>query len=169
MKKSKFTEEQSAFALRQAEAGTRVIEVCRKMGISEQTLFRWKKYGGLGVSELRRLKQLEDPGIKRGLCRAGWRALYRSYRGPGRRPRRGPFRLQPANRGGEDGRGLLSPPSRRASLSGAGPELRASPRSLEKLTSLAPASPRRPLPNQWLLCIQSGSGMNLRLYEPAGR
>ena len=56
MKKSKFTEEQIAFALRQAEAGTRVIEVCRKMGISEQTFFRWKKkYGGLGVSELRRL------------------------------------------------------------------------------------------------------------------
>jgi len=50
--------------LRHAEAGTRVIEVCRKMGISEQTFFRWKKYGGLGASELRRLKQLEDPGIK---------------------------------------------------------------------------------------------------------
>jgi putative transposase len=45
MKKSKFTEEQ--IALRQAEAGTRVIEVCRKTGISEQTFFRWKKkYGG---------------------------------------------------------------------------------------------------------------------------
>lgn len=42
MKKSKFTEEPIAFALRQAEAGTRVIEVCRKMGISEQTFFRWK-------------------------------------------------------------------------------------------------------------------------------
>jgi len=59
MKKPKFTEEQIAFALRQAEAGTRVIEVCRKMGISEQTLFRWKKkYRGVGVSELRRLRQL---------------------------------------------------------------------------------------------------------------
>jgi putative transposase len=61
MKKSKFTEEQIAFALRQAESGTRVAEVCRKMGISEQTYFRWKKkYGGFGVSELRRLRQLEE-------------------------------------------------------------------------------------------------------------
>jgi putative transposase len=61
MKKSKFSEEQIAFALRQAESGTRVAEVCRKMGISEQTFFRWKKkYGGLGVSELRRLRQLEE-------------------------------------------------------------------------------------------------------------
>jgi len=61
MKKSKFTEEQIAFALRQAESGTRVAEVCRKMGIAEQTFFRWKKkYGGLGVSELRRLRQFEE-------------------------------------------------------------------------------------------------------------
>jgi putative transposase len=61
MKKSKLTEEQIAFALRQAESGTRVAEVCRKMGIAEQTCFRWKKkYGGLGVSELRRLRQLEE-------------------------------------------------------------------------------------------------------------
>ena len=61
MKKSKFTEEQIAFALRQAESGTRVAEVCRKMGISEMTFYRWKKkYGGLGVTELRRLKQLEE-------------------------------------------------------------------------------------------------------------
>jgi len=61
MKTSKYTEEQIAFALRQAETGTRVLEVCRKMGISEQTFYRWKKkYGGLGVSELRRLRQLEE-------------------------------------------------------------------------------------------------------------
>ncbi len=60
MKKSKFTEEQIAFALKQAETGTRVEEVCRKLGISEATFYNWqKKYGGLGVSELRRLKQLE--------------------------------------------------------------------------------------------------------------
>lgn len=61
MKKSKFTEEQIIFALRQSETGTSVPEVCRKMGISEATYYNWKKkYGGLGVSELRRLKQLEE-------------------------------------------------------------------------------------------------------------
>jgi len=60
MKTTKFTEEQIAFALRQAETGTKVAEVCRKMGISDATFYNWKKkYGGLGVSELRRLKQLE--------------------------------------------------------------------------------------------------------------
>lgn len=61
MKKTKFTEAQIAFALKQAETGTRVEEVCRKMGISEATFYNWKKkYGGLGLSELRRLRQLED-------------------------------------------------------------------------------------------------------------
>jgi len=65
MKKTKFTEEQIAFALRQAETGTRVGEVCRKMGISEATFYNWKKkYGGLGISELRRLKQLEEENHK---------------------------------------------------------------------------------------------------------
>ena len=61
MKKTKFTEQQIAFALRQAESGTKVPDICRKLGISQQTFYRWKrKYGGLGVSELRRLKQLEE-------------------------------------------------------------------------------------------------------------
>ena len=65
MKKSKFTEEQIAFALRQAESGTTVAEVCRKMGISEATFYNWKKkYGGLGVSELRRLKQREEENAR---------------------------------------------------------------------------------------------------------
>ena len=60
MKKTRHTEEQIAFALKQAETGTSVAEVIRRMGISEQTFFRWKKvYGGLGVGELRRLKLLE--------------------------------------------------------------------------------------------------------------
>lgn len=61
MRKSRYTDEQIAFALRQAETGTPVKEVIRKMGIAEQTFYRWKKlYGGLGPSELRRLKQLEE-------------------------------------------------------------------------------------------------------------
>ncbi len=65
MKKTKFTEEQIAFALRQAETGTRVAEVCRKMGISDATFYNWKKkYGGLGISEVRRLKQLEEENRK---------------------------------------------------------------------------------------------------------
>jgi len=61
MKKSRFTDEQIAFALRQAETGTPVKEIIRKMGITEPTFYRWKKlYGGLGPSEVRRLKMLED-------------------------------------------------------------------------------------------------------------
>jgi putative transposase len=65
VKKSRYTEEQIAYALRQAETGTPVAEVIRRMGISEQTYYRWKKvYGGLGVGELRRVKQLEDENRK---------------------------------------------------------------------------------------------------------
>ncbi|OGH99322.1 MAG: Hin recombinase [Candidatus Melainabacteria bacterium GWA2_34_9] len=61
MKKSKFTEQQIAFTLRQAEEGTSVVEVCRKMGISDNTFYNWKKkYGGLMPSELKKLKQLEE-------------------------------------------------------------------------------------------------------------
>ena len=63
--KKRFSEEQVAFALRQAETGISVQEVIRKMGISEQTFYRWKKkYRGLGISELRRLKQLEEENRK---------------------------------------------------------------------------------------------------------
>lgn len=61
MKKSKFTDEQVAFALQQHEAGTSVSEIARKLGIAELTFYRWKKrYGGLAPSEARRLRQLED-------------------------------------------------------------------------------------------------------------
>lgn len=61
MKKKRFTEAQIAFSLRQAESDTPVAEIIRKMGITEVTFYRWKKkYAGLGVAELRRLKQLED-------------------------------------------------------------------------------------------------------------
>jgi putative transposase len=65
MKKSKFSEAQIVFAIKQSETGVGVAEVCRKMGISEATFYNWKKkYGGLGVSELRRLRQLEEENFK---------------------------------------------------------------------------------------------------------
>ena len=65
MRKSKFTEEQIAFALKQAEHGTPITEVTRKMGITEETYYRWKKkYGGLGTAELRCLRQLEEENRK---------------------------------------------------------------------------------------------------------
>ena len=65
MKKTRYTEEQIAYALRQAELGTPVAEVVRKMGDSEQTFYRWKKqYAGMGVGEIRRLKQLEEENRK---------------------------------------------------------------------------------------------------------
>src|SRR5215831_7913239 len=61
MKKSRFSEQQIAYILRQAEEGTSVEEVCRKTGISEATYYNWrKKYGGLMPSEMKRLKQLDE-------------------------------------------------------------------------------------------------------------
>jgi putative transposase len=61
MRKSRLSEQQIAFILRQAEEGTTVEEVCRKAGISVQTYYRWRsKYGGLMPSEMKRLKQLEE-------------------------------------------------------------------------------------------------------------
>ena len=61
MRKSKYSEEQVAFALRQAEAGTPVVTLVRKLGITEQTFYRWKKkFGSMGVSEIRQLKEYAD-------------------------------------------------------------------------------------------------------------
>ena len=61
MKKSKFTDEQIAFALRQAEGGTTIAEITRRMGGTEATFYRWKqKYGGLLPSEVRKMRQLEE-------------------------------------------------------------------------------------------------------------
>ena len=65
MKKSRYSPDQVAFALRQAEGGTPVSEICRKMGVSEQTYYRWKKqYAGMGVAEVRRLRVLEEENGK---------------------------------------------------------------------------------------------------------
>lgn len=61
MKKSKFTEEQIIAALKLAEAGGKVDEICRKLGVTVTTFYRWKrKYGGLEVSDAKKLKALED-------------------------------------------------------------------------------------------------------------
>jgi putative transposase len=61
MKKSWFTEEQIVHALRQAASGTPAVEVCRKLGMTEQTVDRWKHtFAGLGVVEVRRLRQVEE-------------------------------------------------------------------------------------------------------------
>jgi putative transposase len=65
MKKTQFTEEQIAYALHEGEIGTLVADICRKLGVSEQTFYRWKKkFAGMGVAELQRLKPLEDENRK---------------------------------------------------------------------------------------------------------
>jgi len=73
MKKSKFTAAQIIFAIKQAETGVSVAEVCRKMGILEATCYNWKKkYGGLGVSELRKLRRGCRPRLAFMQC---WRVV----------------------------------------------------------------------------------------------
>ena len=65
MKKSRYNPEQIAFVLRQAESGIPVLEVCRKIGIAEQRYYRWKKkFVGMGVAEVRRLKILDEENRK---------------------------------------------------------------------------------------------------------
>lgn len=65
MKKSRFTEEQIAYALRLAESGTQVADVCRQLGIAEATFYVWKKkYASLGVAELRQMRQMAEENAR---------------------------------------------------------------------------------------------------------
>ena len=65
MRKARFSEEQITYALKQVESGRPVGEVCRQLGVSEQSFYRWKRrFEGMGVAELRRLRQLEDENRK---------------------------------------------------------------------------------------------------------
>jgi len=65
MKRSRFSEEQIVYALRLADGGTPVADVCRQLGVSEATYYTWKKkYADLGVAELRKMKMLEDENAR---------------------------------------------------------------------------------------------------------
>lgn len=65
MKKSRFTDEQINYALRQVESGTPAADVCRQLGCSEASFYVWKKrYGGLGLTEVRELRQLRDENAR---------------------------------------------------------------------------------------------------------
>ncbi len=65
MKRSRYTDEQITYALRQVESGTAVADVCRQLGISEATFYVWKKrFGHMGVGEVRELRQLRDENAK---------------------------------------------------------------------------------------------------------
>jgi putative transposase len=65
VKKKRFTEEQIAYALAQESSGQTIAEICRPLGVCEQTFYRWKKkYGSMGLAEVRRLKQLEEENVK---------------------------------------------------------------------------------------------------------
>jgi len=65
MKRKRYTDEQIAYALRQAKSGTPVTEICRKLGVSQQTFYAWRrKFAGMGVAELRELRQLREENKK---------------------------------------------------------------------------------------------------------
>ena len=74
MKPKRYTDEQIAFVLRQAESGTAVAAICRKLGVSEATFYRWKKhFAGMGTVEIRRLKQLDGKRLLPTALRLGAR------------------------------------------------------------------------------------------------
>lgn len=59
--KKRYSDEQIAYALKQAESGTPISDICRNLGVSEATFYNWKKkYAGMGITELRKLKALEE-------------------------------------------------------------------------------------------------------------
>ena len=65
MRKSRYTEEQIILALKEHEAGRTTAQICRKLGVSEQTFYRWKaKFGGMDVADAKRLKGLEEENRK---------------------------------------------------------------------------------------------------------
>ena len=65
MKKKRYTDEQITYALRQAEAGTPVADICRQLGVSEASFYLWKKkFGKLGMTEIRELRQLRDENAR---------------------------------------------------------------------------------------------------------
>jgi len=65
LRKSRYTEEQIIFALKEHEAGKTAVQICRKLGVSEQTFYRWKaKFGGMDVADAKRLKGLEEENRK---------------------------------------------------------------------------------------------------------
>lgn len=100
MKKSRYTEEQITYALRQAESGTPVADVCRQLGVSEASFYVWKKkYGKLGMSEIRELRQLreENSRLKRLVADLTLDKCHRSRKTPQLRSRKFPH---PPIRGG---------------------------------------------------------------------
>lgn len=65
MKQSRYSPEQIIYALKQVEGGEKAVDICRKMGVSEATFYNWKKkYAGMGVSEVRELRQLRAENAK---------------------------------------------------------------------------------------------------------